>query len=211
MLNPDPKQRASACLQVITEHLSVEEAADKNPSTATCASLDQKLCPFQELLKRGDTQGAKGAAVAPLPLRFQPLVHLYILAFIQPYDSISQPCCIMYMTILHVELASGWMVPWAKANSNPTVRVRPSSSPLFLAWPTSSPLTRSHVAREAPLLREHPRAPEEHLLAGRQSSPLGLVPALISTPHNTSKKQTLLHHTSRTKKMIAVSFLKLQC
>ncbi|KAJ1288268.1 hypothetical protein BS78_02G077700 [Paspalum vaginatum] len=69
-----------------------------------------------------DTQGAKAAAVAPLPLRFQPLVHLYIQAFIQPYDSISQPCCIMYMTILHVELASGWMVPWAKANSDPTVR-----------------------------------------------------------------------------------------
>ncbi|WVZ62753.1 hypothetical protein U9M48_012459 [Paspalum notatum var. saurae] len=168
--------RQLSMAKVITEHLSVEEAADK--STSTCASLNQKLCPFQAL-----PRGAKAAAVAPSPLRFQPL------------------------------LASVWMLPWAKANGNPTAQALIISTGMYRvyllfqfhtdsfrsllagydphlllqAWPASSPLTRSHVTCDAPFLGEYPRAPQEHLLPGHQSSPPGLLPALISTPHNASK------------------------
>ncbi|WVZ62751.1 hypothetical protein U9M48_012458 [Paspalum notatum var. saurae] len=61
----------------------------------------------------------------------------------------------------------------------------------FLAWPASSPLTRSHVTCDAPFLGEYPRAPQEHLLPGHQSSPPGLLPALISKPHNASKHENV--------------------
>ena len=171
--------------------------------------------------------GAKAAAVATVASAIPTVSpsHL-VLCSLSEYCKITSLLLISILShACSIQLASVRMLPWAKANINPTgqaliistgtLQLNPQiqraclqlkeinllaslnvwkqiMSKRFAERQLNSACSRRHgllhrggqedtLAGEAALVRERPRAPQEHLLPGHRPSPPGLLQALIGS------------------------------